>query len=139
MARSLPGLAGLLVLFLSGAAVAAVTASCRPRAGDRVDQSAARIDPPDHLVLRVNDVGATTYTEDVGVNQYLFYNVCDSMALGTRIEWWKNDGTSFHQWTSGVNFRPVANCVFRPEIRYDWSPATNFSQTTFGIDFVTTF
>lgn len=90
-------------------------------------------------LLRATDVGSTTVTEDVGVNQYLFYELCDTIVLGTRIEWWKNDGTSFCEWTTGINFRPIANWVLRPELRHDWSPANDLSQTIFAIDVVTTF
>ena len=44
--------------------------------------------------------------DDVGVNQYLFYDLCDSLAVGTRVEWWKSDGTSFQEMTTGFNYRP---------------------------------
>ena len=89
-------------------------------------------------LVRVENVG-TGKNDDIGINQYLFYDVCDTMALGARAEWWKTDGTSFYEVTTGVNFRPFANFVIRPEMRYDWSPSTDLSAATFGIDMVTTF
>jgi len=83
--------------------------------------------------------------EQVGINQYLFYSLNDCMAVGSRYEWWKNDGTSFNEVTYGVNIRPHANIVLRPEVRHDWtSTALGYgdgrdSETTFGMDCVLTF
>jgi len=71
------------------------------------------------------------------ITQYLFYTVGDCLAVGGRLEWF-NDGTS-DRWegTFGVNYRPHANMVLRPEVRKDWVegvPAADL--TTFGIDMV---
>jgi hypothetical protein len=49
--------------------------------------------------------------------------------------------------TGGVNYKPHANLVIRPEVRYNWSPtnlvsAQNgaaFNNTVFAIDAVLTF
>jgi hypothetical protein len=49
------------------------------------------------------------------------------------MEWWKDDGNSHYALTGGINYRPHANFVLRPEIRHDWDPV-NFNQTTFGMD-----
>jgi hypothetical protein len=47
-----------------------------------------------------------------------------------------------------VNYRPHANLVIRPEIRYDWTPAADtvnaavprdYNQTWFGVDAVFTY
>jgi hypothetical protein len=89
-------------------------------------------------LLRVNG----TQEDNIGINQYLFYTINDCVALGTRVEWWNNDAGDFYEWTNGVNIRPMANLVFRPEIRYDWNDNVNAaldSLWTFGIDAVLTF
>ncbi|TWT88169.1 hypothetical protein Mal64_16460 [Pseudobythopirellula maris] len=88
------------------------------------------------------------FNDQVGLNQYLFYTASDCLAYGMRFEWWKTDGLSFYEATVGMNYRPHANLVFRPELRYDWSPSTvgaqaaglatadDFNQLTFGVDAV---
>ncbi len=85
--------------------------------------------------------------DDVGVNQYLFYQWNDCVKLGSRLEWWKDEGISYYAVTGGVNLKPHANFIVRPEIRYDWTPtnlnpAVNYpfgNRTTFGIDAILTF
>jgi len=83
--------------------------------------------------------------DDVGINQYLFYELNDCWKLGGRFEWWKRDGASAYEATAGVNWRPHPNFVLRPEIRYNWGPglAANLglpeNSTIFGIDGVFTF
>jgi hypothetical protein len=83
--------------------------------------------------------------ETIGINQYLFYEINDIIKLGGRMEWWRAAGVDFYELTGGVNIRPIANFVIRPEIRYDWSPAAqtalsgDYNETVFGIDGVLTF
>ncbi len=85
--------------------------------------------------------------EDYGINQYLFYTVSDCLAYGARMEWWKSDqitgeATSFYELTGGLNYRPHANVVVRPEIRYDWSPTEfdpDYNRGIFGVDAILTF
>lgn len=87
--------------------------------------------------------------EDVGINQYLFYTLNDCWAAGTRMEWWKSNSVtgqsaSFYELTGGINYRPHANVVFRPEVRYDWTPSentvgTDYNNVVFGIDAVLTY
>lgn len=83
--------------------------------------------------------------DQAGINQYLFYTVNDCLALGSRFEWWKSDGQSFCEVTYGMNYKPCANVVIRPEARIDWTPTTGGygngtdNQTTFGIDGIFTF
>jgi hypothetical protein len=77
--------------------------------------------------------------DDFSINQYLFYNMNDCWAFGTRIEWWKDEGHSYYEWTLGLNYRPMANLVLRPEIRHDWQPFADFDQTTFGVDAILTY
>jgi hypothetical protein len=92
----------------------------------------------------------------IGINQYLFYTLNDCWALGTRIEWWKGDtlfgfrhtedvalppqgSLSYYEWTAGINYKPTANFRLRPELRYDWSPAANYTEWVFGMDAIWTF
>ena len=81
---------------------------------------------------------------------YLFYQVTDKLKAGSRLEWYKADGTSYHTWTTGVNITPMENLVIRPEVRHMWSPgATNsvaapghndlFNETVFGVDAIITY
>ncbi len=87
----------------------------------------------------VNATNAGVLDHDVGINQYLIYSLTDCVGLGTRVEWWHDDGTSFYEYTAGVNIRPTANTLIRPEIRHDWSPANNTAFTTFGVDAIILF
>ena len=102
-------------------------------------------------LLRVQGTGE----DNIGINQYLLYSVNDCLGLGVRMEWWKADdntgydyggqsaapisSTSYYALTGGINYRPTANWILRPEYRYDWSPALGYEQGYFGIDAVTTF
>ncbi len=61
--------------------------------------------------------------DQVGINQYMFYTINDCLSVGGRMEWWKTDGVSFHELTGGINYKPHANVIIRPEVRYDWTPA----------------
>lgn len=88
-----------------------------------------------------------------GINQYLIRSINDCFAVGTRFEWWAasiagSDRQNIFDWTVGANYRPHANLVIRPEIRFDWvdeavflldDPAAGNNQTTFGIDAILTF
>lgn len=65
-----------------------------------------------------------------GVNQYLFYDITDSVTVGLRGEWFRDgDGSrvsignraNYFALTAGVNWKPKAWLMFRPEIRYDWT------------------
>ena len=69
-------------------------------------------------------------SESYGINQYLLYDINEWLAVGTRAEWWKSDGTSYYGITGGFNIRPTGNFVVRPEVRYQYSPA---GKTTSGI------
>jgi hypothetical protein len=64
-----------------------------------------------------------TTTNAIGLNQYLIYAISDRIGVGGRAEWWKADGVSYYELTGGVNIRPCANFVVRPEVRYQWSPS----------------
>lgn len=105
------------------------------------------------LVSTTNPVGTPTGTnyDTIGVNQYLIYTVNDHLGVGSRMEWWKADGTSYYEMTYGVNVKPHANLVIRPEVRYQWAPAAEgpgaknpaglpvYGGVIFGIDTILTF
>lgn len=88
---------------------------------------------------------ANTHYDTIGVNQYLFYTMTDRLKAGARVEWWKADGNSLYEMAYGLNIKPHANVIIRPEVRYNWSPAaaiagTPYDDTTiFGIDAIVTF
>ena len=92
-----------------------------------------------------------------GINQYMFWNFSETLVGGMRLEWFRdNNGYrvinplrnylfgqqpvyggyagNFWQLTYGLNYKPTANWMIRPEIRYDWyspdSPGTG--QSPFG-------
>ncbi len=64
------------------------------------------------------------------VNQYLFYDLTDSVSAGLRAEWFRdNNGTrlntgipsNYFELTAGVNWKPREWFCIRPEFRYDQS------------------
>jgi hypothetical protein len=77
--------------------------------------------------------------DTIGLNQYLLYRLNNVLSVGGRAEWWKVDGVSYNEVTGGVNIRALANLVFRPEVRHDWSPGADVDQTTFLVDGVWTY
>ncbi len=91
--------------------------------------------------------------DTIGINQYLFYTFNDCWKAGARVEWWKADGVSVNEMAYGLNYRPMANVLLRPEIRYNWSPSDNLpnvltalgqdqaylNQTIFAMDLILTF
>lgn len=72
-----------------------------------------------------NAVGQLNHS--IGINNILIYSLTDQLGIGGRAEWWKakydidglNDG-SVYQTTLGLNYKPIANLILRPEIRYQW-------------------
>jgi hypothetical protein len=94
--------------------------------------------------LRVDSTGEDNFA----LNQYLIYRISDCLALGGRAEWWKTDpldptlgvgNISVYQTTFGINIRPHANLIFRPELRQQWSPAADYDETIFGVDMIATY
>jgi hypothetical protein len=85
------------------------------------------------------DYSLLTKDTSYGLNNYLFYTASDSVQYGLRAEWWQKNGFSFNEVTAGINYRPHANLVLRPEIRYDWSPALDIDEAIFGVDAIITF
>jgi hypothetical protein len=108
----------------------------------------ARFTPDDKWTyIFQHDYGQTTSNLTAswyGINQYLLYKVSDQWSLGTRIEWFRdNNGVrvtgldpanavagqsfagDFYELTFGANWRPGANWLLRPEVRYDWTNVSN--------------
>jgi len=98
-------------------------------------------------ILRTKDAAGNVYRDTVGINNYLLYTVNDCLAFGARFEWYDSSGVfdndvDIHALTLGANFRPHANVVVRPEVRFDSVDGVatgilendNDEQTTFGID-----
>ena len=89
--------------------------------------------------LKIENAAAGASEEDLGINQYLFYNWTDAIAFGTRIEWWSNEGVSNNEITTGVNVKLLDNLIMRPEVRQDWVPATGFDENVTACDFILTY
>jgi hypothetical protein len=80
-----------------------------------------------------------TQDDDIGITNYLIYSLNDCWGFGGRMEWWKDDGNSHYELTGGVNYRPHANLVLRPEVRHDWNPGDYDGETVFGMDAILTY
>lgn len=102
--------------------------------------------------LDTEDINGANARDTYGINQYLVKQINDCWGVGTRFEWWAakngaNAGRSHvYDLTFGVNYRPHANLVFRPEVRFDWDKDRiaglqngDDEQTTFAIDGILTF
>jgi hypothetical protein len=117
-------------------------------------------------ILETEDGTGATGRQVFDVNQYLIYTLSDCWAIGSRLEWWNVDedstlygGTAgdegnvdVYALTAGLNYKPNANVIVRPEVRYDWvrdASAIGRSvaaleegdgdQFTFGMDTIFTF
>jgi hypothetical protein len=90
--------------------------------------------------------------DSIGQINYAFYELNPQWKAGIRQEWYKADSISYYTLTYGLNFRPTANLVIRPEVRHMWSPGNDieyvnsaggteglYNQTVFGIDAVITY
>ncbi|TWU56070.1 outer membrane beta-barrel protein [Rubripirellula reticaptiva] len=100
--------------------------------------------------LDTEDVAGDTVRETFGINQYLIKTLNDCWAVGGRFEWWNADlaagnASDVYALTLGANYKPHANVMVRPEIRWDWDDdqiaglEDGSDQTTFGIDTIFTF
>ncbi|MEO1527813.1 MAG: porin [Planctomycetota bacterium] len=99
-------------------------------------------------LLSTEDAAGATNRETFGVNQYLIYTLSDCWAAGGRFEWYQQEGvftaagteTDVYALTMGLNYRPHANVIVRPEIRFDWDDTATAgleegdNQETVGID-----
>ena len=74
-----------------------------------------------------NQSGAAD-AEWYGINQYLLYQLNECWGVGARMEWFRDDdgarvvagnAGSYYELTLGLNYKPHANVMIRPEIRYD--------------------
>lgn len=76
-----------------------------------------------------------------GINQYLFYDFTDTLAVGLRAEWFRDEdntrvnigaAASFFEITAGIKWSPFPWLTLRPEIRYDRvdSSASAFNKLT---------
>ncbi len=95
--------------------------------------------------------GAGVAKNSTGLINYAFYDINSKLKAGARYEWYKADGTSYQTLTGGVNIKPTANLIIRPEVRYMFSPGNRqiytgpgysgqlFNQTLFGIDAILTY
>jgi hypothetical protein len=64
-----------------------------------------------------------------GINQYLLYQFSDKWSGGSRFEWFHDDdgvrvtpgaAGDYYEVTLGLNYKPNANLIVRPELRWDW-------------------
>ena len=114
-------------------------------------------------LLDSTDAAGATVRNTVGINNYLIYTIDDCLAFGGRFEWWNVDADSsgflpatalsagefdVTALTLGLNYKPHANVIVRPEVRWDWVETSSTvasladfgvlgdddSQTTFGVD-----
>ncbi len=106
-------------------------------------------------LLSTENENGTTVRETYGINQYLIYTLNDCWAAGARFEWYESEGVytapgataDIYALTLGLNHRPHANVIVRPEIRWDWVDnnaavlaagnqvvEAGNDQATFGID-----
>jgi hypothetical protein len=86
-----------------------------------------------------------------GVNNYIFCDINDCLKAGFRLEWFnaeeetRGGRSDLYEMTCGLNYRPHANLVVRPELRWDKDDdgfAVNRArnnQLGFGMDIIVTF
>jgi hypothetical protein len=84
-------------------------------------------------LLDTSNPGVSEF-DTVGLNQYLLYSLNDVIGIGGRMEWWKADGVSFYEATSGLNIKLLSNLNIRPEYRQDWAPGIGLDEDTFLVD-----
>lgn len=68
-------------------------------------------------------------TKWYGINQYLTYDMSETLAAGLRAEWFRDEGGTrvtgiddhFFAITAGLNYSPTPWMMIRPELRYDWT------------------
>jgi hypothetical protein len=78
-----------------------------------------------------------------GVNQYFIYQINDCLGAGVRLEYFDRDAYEIVATTLGVNVKPHANVILRPEVRYEDFDDGNFpgfvDSWIFGMDMIVTF
>ena len=105
--------------------------------------------------------GGSKNAQWYGINNYLQYAITDQVAIGGRLEWFRDDdgvllktATSdnllgpgdLFSLTCGINYAPHPNWLLRPEVRYDWAnrvtpfdDLTEKHQWTIAADLITRF
>jgi hypothetical protein len=117
-----------------------------------------------HDLGTVSGLGATP-AQWYGINQYFQYQLNDCWAAGMRVEWFRDDdgqrvvvndagvgnAGDYYAVTWGLNYKPHANVVIRPELRYDWyngnfasggqpfNDGADDEQFSGGFDFIVTY
>ena len=99
-----------------------------------------------------NDLLLGSNKDAISWNNYLFYTINDCWKVGTRFEYFKDPRIPVRQtggdavnevydFTVGLNYKPMANVVVRPELRWDDFHRDSGLQDTFlfGIDTVITY
>ncbi len=100
--------------------------------------------------LMDNDAYFASTTDAVSVNNYLFYQFNERWTAGLRCEWLRDPtlpgsyvggADEVVDVTVGLNYRPAANVVVRPEVRWDDYESDSARRDTcvFGIDTVITY
>lgn len=95
-----------------------------------------------------NGVGGDFY--QYGFNNYLIYSINDCLAVGANYEYWLTDDevntqTDVNVFRVGMNVKPHANVIIRPEYRWQWASNNNFGfdegpeANMFGIDCIVTY
>jgi len=78
-----------------------------------------------------------------GINQYLLYRMNDCVGAGARLEYFDQEASEVTAATVGLNLKPHANVILRPEIRFeDWSPGNLLGRrdsTILAMDMIMTF
>jgi hypothetical protein len=90
-------------------------------------------------VLQSDLVQTDGGVDQVGINQYLFYDLNDCWKAGGRVEWWKSSGQSSYEVTGGLNWFVHPNVTVRPEVRHQWVPGLGTDQTILACDAIFTF
>ncbi|MBM4088093.1 MAG: porin [Planctomycetes bacterium] len=94
-----------------------------------------------------NDVLLGSTTNVLSVSEYVMYKLNDCWGVGGRFEWYKNPALGagaageVSSMTAGLNWRPHANVVLRPEVRWDDYHSASLwrDSTLFGIDCIVTY
>jgi hypothetical protein len=115
-----------------------------------------------HLIqtdyLQTHNAAGAVQRNTFGMINYLIYSLNDRWSVGSRSEWFNYTTQQVHNadlynQTFGVNYRPNANLIMRPEVRWVWdkngvtgpvganeiSPNTGLfmpSQAAFGTDMI---
>jgi len=101
-----------------------------------------------NYVIQSDYVHTDEFNEDtVGITQYLFHTVNDCLSAGFRFEWFKDDFsdsadmTDVYAATFGLNVKPHANVMIRPEVRHNWNfeGFDDENITVFGVDSIISF